>query len=67
MKSHLDKFITLAANDCGCEGTTNEFIVKWVNPLLLKAHDEASKEDKPNWNQTMNGTFVYEYWQAACT
>ena len=59
MKSPLDKFITLDANYCVHEGTTNDFIVKWVNPLSLKAHSEASKEDNPNWNQAMNFPFAY--------
>ena len=66
MKSPLDKYITLAKNDCVYEGTKNAFIVNWVHPLFLKAHSEASKDDKPNWNQAMNGPFAYEYWQAAC-
>ena len=60
MKSPLDKFISLDVNYWCCEVTTNEFIVKWVNPLLLKDHSEASKEDKPNWNQAINGPFAYE-------
>ena len=60
MKSPLDKFITLAKNDCVYEGTTNDFIINWVHPLFLKAHAEASKEDKTNWNQTMNLPFACE-------
>jgi hypothetical protein len=31
----------------------------------LKAKDEASKEDNPNWKQAMNGPFKEEYWKAA--
>ena len=46
IKSPLDKFITLDAKYCVHEGTTNEFIVKWVHPFLLEARSEASKEDK---------------------
>ena len=52
--------ITLAANDCGYEGTTNELIVNWVHPLFLMDHAEANKEDNPNWNQAMNGPFADE-------
>ena len=66
MESLLDKFITFVANGCVYEGTTNEFIVNWVLPLFPKVQAEASKQDKPNWNQTMNGPFAYEYQQAAC-
>ena len=50
-------FIILAANYCGYEGTTKELIVNWVHSLFLKAHAEASKEDKPKWIQTTNGPF----------
>ena len=52
--------ITLAANDCGYEGTTNELIVNWFHQLFLKDHAEASKEDNPNWNQAMNGPVADE-------
>ena len=64
-ESPLDIFITLSTNDCGYEGTTKEFIVNWFHLLYLKAHYEASKEGKPNWNQSFNGPFYNEYWQAA--
>ena len=67
MELPLDILITLAADDYGYEGTTNDFIVKWVHPLFLKAHDEASNEDNPNWNQAINGPFVDKYWLVACT
>ena len=48
MESAMDRFITLATNDFCCMGTTKKFIVNCVHTLLLKAHDESSKEDKPN-------------------
>ena len=57
VKSPLDKFITLDANYCVHEGTTNEFIVNWVHPLFLKAYAESSKEYNPNWNQEINSPF----------
>ena len=47
MESPLDKFITLAANYCVHEDTTNEFIINWIHPLFLKAY--------------MNGPFAYGY------
>ena len=31
MKSLLDKFINLDANDCVYEGTTKELILNWVH------------------------------------
>ena len=57
---NLAIFITLDANDCGYEGTTKEFILNWVHPLFLKAHNEYIREYKPNWNHAMNGTFDNE-------
>ena len=64
-ESTFDIFINLSANDFGYEVTTNDLIVNWVNPTFMKAHAEDIKEDKPNWNQEMNGPFSDEYWQAA--
>ena len=60
MEIPLARFITIATNDCGYQGTTNEFIVNWVHPLFLKDHGEDSNEDNPNWNQAMNGPFADE-------
>ena len=57
MEISVDKFIILVANYCGCESRTKELIVNWVHSLFLKAHAEASKEDKPNWTETTNGPF----------
>ncbi len=51
MDSPLAKYITLAANDCGCSGTAEELIVNYVHPLFLKAHSAASKLDNPNWKE----------------
>ena len=64
MDSPLSKFITLAANDCGYSGTTEELIVNYVHPLFLSAKSAASKEDNPNWRQAMQGPFADEYWDA---
>ena len=67
MESPLARVINLALNYCDCEGTTKDLVFNWVHPLFLKAHAEASKEDNPNWNQAMNGSFTYEYWKTVCT
>ena len=67
MEIYLDRLITLATDYCGYKGKTKELIVNWVNMLFLKAQDEASKEDNPTWNQSINCPFVDEYWKAACT
>ena len=64
MDSPLAKYITLAANDCGYGGTTEELIVSYVHPLFLKAHSAASKEDNPNWSQATQGKFADKYWTA---
>jgi len=66
LKSPLSKFIHLAANECGYEGTVQELVCNWVHPLFLKARSEASQQDNPNWWQAMNGPFADEYWKAAC-
>ena len=63
--STISKFITLAANDCGYEGTTQDIIVNNVHPLFLKAKAAASQEDNPNLRQDMNGKFLGNYWEAA--
>ena len=49
LDSPLSRFITLAANNCGYSGTTEELVVNWVHPLFLKAKAEASKADNPSW------------------
>ena len=67
LDSPISKFIALAANDCGYEGTTQDLIVNYVHPLFLKAKAAASQEDNPNWRQDMNGQFADEYWEAAVT
>ncbi len=36
-----------------------------VHPFFLRAESEASKEDKPNWHQAMNGPYADEYWRSA--
>ena len=61
--SPISKFITLAANGCGYEGTTQDLIVNHVHPLFLKAKASAIQEDNPNWRQAMNGQFADEYWE----
>ena len=48
MENIVARLITLAANDCSYEGTTNELIFNWVHPLFLKAHAEYSKYYNPN-------------------
>ena len=64
MSSPLAKFIHLAANDCGYNGTKRELICDWVHPLFLKAKAAASREDNPTWREAMKGPFADEYWEA---
>jgi len=64
MDSPLEKYITLASNDCGYCGTAEELIVSYIHPLFLKAHLAASKEDNPNWKQATQGKFENKYWKA---
>ena len=67
LSSPISKFIHLAANNCGYNGSTKELICKWVHPFFLKAKSAASKEDNPNWWQAMSGPFADDYWKAAVT
>ena len=66
MESPLARVITPAINYSWYQGKTKELVFNWVHLLFLKAQFEASKEDNPNWNQAMNGSFTYEYWQTMC-
>ena len=58
INSPLSKYITLAANDCGCDGTAEEVIVSYVHPLFLRAHSAASKLDNPGWQEATRGKFA---------
>jgi hypothetical protein len=64
INSLLSKYITLAANDCGYDGTVEELIVSYVHPLFLRAHSAASKLDNPGWCKTTRGKFANDYWKA---
>ena len=64
INSPLSKYITLAANDCGYDGTAEELIVQYVHPLFLRAHSAASKEDNPGWREATRGKFADDYWKA---
>ncbi len=61
MASPLAKYITLAANDFGYDGTAEELIVRFVHPLFLKAHSAASKADNSSWHKATRGKFADEY------
>ena len=63
----ISKFITIAANDCGYSGTSEDLIVNHIHPLFLKAKAVASAEDNLNWRQAMNGQLSDEYWEAVVT
>jgi hypothetical protein len=64
VNSPLSKYITLAANDCGYDGTAEELVVSYVNPLFLRAHSAASKLDNPGWQEANRGKFANVYWKA---
>ena len=64
MVIQLAKYISLAANDCGYDGTTEELIVNYVHPLFLKAKSAASREENPNWREETSGAFSENYWKA---
>ena len=65
LDSQIYKFITLAANNCGYLGTSEDPIVNHVHQFFLKAKAAASAEYNPNWRQAMNGQFADVYWEAA--
>jgi hypothetical protein len=64
INSPLSKYIALAANDCGYDGTAEELIVRYVHPLFLQAHSAASKLDNPGWQEATRGKFADDYWKA---
>ncbi len=64
LASPLAKYVTLAANDCGYNGTAEELIVTYVHPLFLKTHSATSKADNPSWQEATRGKFADEYWEA---
>jgi hypothetical protein len=64
INSPLSKCITLAANDCGYDGTAEELIVSYVRPLFLQSHSAASKLDNPGWQEATGGKFADDYWKA---
>jgi hypothetical protein len=64
INSPLSKYITLAANDCGYDGTAEELIVSYVHPLFLRAHSAASKLDNLGWQEAIPGKFANDYWKA---
>jgi hypothetical protein len=47
INSPLSKYITLAENDCGYDGTAEDLIVQYIHPLFLREHSAASKENNP--------------------
>ena len=61
--SLLSKYIILAANDCGYDGTAEELIVSYVHHLFLRAHSATSKLGNPGWQEATQGKFVHDYWK----
>ena len=45
LDSPILKFITLAGNKCGYEGTTQDLMVNYVHPLFPKAKAAAGQEE----------------------
>ena len=67
LDSPTSNFISLDANECVYEVSTEDLIVNYVNPLFMKAKAAASQAGNPNWHQVMDGQFDDEYWEAAVT
>ena len=63
MASPLAKYITLAANNCGYDGTMEELIINYVHPLFLKSKPAANLEDNQNWREATTGVFADNYWK----
>jgi hypothetical protein len=66
INSPLSKYITLATNDCGYDGTAEDLIVQYVHPLFLRAHSAASKENNPGWHEATRGnlpTIIGRQWK----
>ena len=62
INSPLSKYITLAVNHCGYDGTAEE-LVQYVHPLFLRAHSAASKEDNPGWQEATREKIANDYWK----
>ena len=64
MAGPLDKWITLAANNCGHGATAENLILNYVYPLFLKAKLTASQENNPNWREAIDGVFFDNDWKS---
>ena len=62
---HLSKFITFAANDCGCSGSAHDLMVNWLHSFFLKTNAKDSKKNNPNLLQAIIDPFANECWKAA--
>ena len=63
----MSTFIQFAAADCSFNGSIEDMVLNWLNPLIIAVKANKNYEDDPNWNQAMNGQFSQEYWYGACT
>ena len=62
LDSPISNFITLAANNCGFDVTTEDLIVNYLHPLFLKDKSAAIQADNPNQRQAIDGKFADENW-----
>ena len=65
MASPLAKFVTLAAQDSGHTGRTEDLFMTHVQPLFLQARAKANKADTPSWKETMRSDHASNWFKAA--
>ena len=53
----MSTFIQFAAADCSFNGSIEDMVLNWLNPLIIAVKANKNYEDDPNWNQAMNGQF----------
>ena len=60
------KYITLATNNCGYSGKTEELRASYIHHFF-SSKSSTSKEENHNWREATNGPFVHEYWKTMKT
>ena len=63
--SPLAKFVTIAAQDSGYTGRTEDLFMTEVHPLFLQAKAATNKADFASWKEALRSEHASEWYQAA--